>query len=73
MAIQDITAKECNCESVQVGYYTPGSNNQDATPKTPIKRGVDTNTFGPPNNMWRNVGSLPETEGDYYVPGTNKK
>jgi len=71
-SIKDITAQNVSCAPCEVGYYTPGSNSQDETPKTPIKRGMPTNTFGPSRQGYKSVESLPKTQGDYYIPGTNK-
>lgn len=70
--ISNITAHSVNCDPCEVGYYKPGTNAKDQTPKTGIKRGTDTNTFGPPRQGYRSVDTLPKTRGDYYIPGTNK-
>ena len=73
MPIQNITAKDAQISDLEIGYYRSGSNTQDETPKTSIKRGSQSETFGPPNNTYRMVNNLPETDGDYYVPGSNQK
>lgn len=72
MASIDFTGKNANIADLEVGYYQPGSNSMDKTPKTDLKRGKNTDTFGPPNNWMKPVNALPKTKDDYYIPGTNK-
>jgi hypothetical protein len=69
---RNITAVDADISSLEVGYYRAGSNKMDETPKTPIKRGTDTNTWGPPRQGYKSVERLPETSGDYFIPGTHK-
>jgi hypothetical protein len=70
--IKDITARDADITQLEIGYYVPNTNANDQTPKTGIKRGTDTNTWGPPKQGYSPVNRLPETPNDYYIPGTNK-
>ena len=73
MPNKDITANDVSTSNLEVGYYRAGSNTQDETPKTKIKYGRDTDTFGPPRNWCKPVDHLPTFSGDYYIPGTSQQ
>jgi hypothetical protein len=72
MPNRDITANDVSTSSLEVGFYRSGSNTQDETPKTEIKHGRNSETFGPPHNWCKPVDHLPTFSGDYYIPGSNK-
>ena len=72
MPNRDITANDVSTSNLEVGFYRSGSNSQDETPKTAIKHGRDSETFGPPRSGFKMVDHLPTFSGDYYIPGSNQ-